>query len=93
MKPLTEPEIGEPTKQILQKLNANQALAIKKEIKRFYVAVTYYLQKKPPFDNELIHDLICLYPLSQKEDRSVPAIGRIVRLIPQVISQDKVSLV
>ena len=37
--------------------------------------------------------MTCLHPLSQKEDRSVHAIGRIARLIPQVISQDKVSLV
>ena len=93
MKPLTELEIGEPTKQILQKLNANQALGIKKGMQRFCIAVVQYLQKNLPLDNELIHDLTCLHPLSQKEDRSVHAKGRIARLIPQVNSQDKVSLV
>ena len=35
----------------------------------------------------------CLHPLSQKEDRSVHAIGRIASLIPQMISHHKVSLV
>ena len=49
LKPLTELEIGEPPKQILQKLNANQALGIKKEMQRFYVAVAQYLQKKIPW--------------------------------------------
>ena len=59
----------------------------------FYIAVAQYLQKKLPLNNELIYDLTCLQPLSQKDDRRVCAIGRIARLIPQVISQDKVSLV
>ena len=34
-----------------------------------------HLQKKLPLDNEIIHDLTSLHPLSQKEDRSVHAIG------------------
>ena len=66
LKLLTDLEIGEPTKQILQKkkMNANQALGIKKEMQRVYIAVAQYLQKKLPLDNELIHDLTRLHPLS-----------------------------
>ena len=67
LKPLTELEIGEPTKQILQKLNANQVLGIKKEMQRFYIVVAHYLQKKLPLDNELIHDLTCLHLLPEKK--------------------------
>ena len=93
LKPLPEFEICEPTKQTLQKLNANQALVIKKEMQRFYIAVAQYLQKKLPLDNELIHDLTCLHPLSQKDNRSINAKGNIARVIPQVIGQDKVSLI
>ena len=57
LKPLTELEIGGSKKQILQKLNANQALGIKKKMQKFYIAVAQYLQKKLPMDNELILDM------------------------------------
>ena len=60
LKPIIELEIGEPTKQIMPKLNANQALGIKKEMQKFYIAVAQFLQKKFPLDNELIHDLTCI---------------------------------
>ena len=52
-----------------------------------------YLQKKLQSDSELIFDLICLQPLSQKEDRSVCAIRRKAKLILQVVGGEEVPLV
>ena len=93
LKPITKPEIGEPTKPFLHKMSHNQVLGLKKDMQRFYKVVAQYLQRKLPLDNELIFDLICLHPLSQKEDRSVCAIGRIAKLMPQVVDREEVSLV
>ena len=84
-------EIGEPTSKTVKKLRQKQQKRAIMDMCSFYRTATRYMTRHLPCANELLYDLVVLYPLMLKEDQASQVIRRTAKKLSQIIRQDYVG--
>ena len=76
----------------LKKLSPHDARRERTAVKNFLVAVSSYLQKKLPLQDNLI-SATCLHPVNQKKHSSGQNIEYLASLFPCVVKEEEISKV
>ena len=85
--------VGANTKHFLKKLSPHDARRERTAMKNFLVAVSSYLQKKLPLQDNLLISAACLHPVNQKKHSSGRNIEYLASLFPCVVKEEEISKV
>lgn len=83
-------EVGESTRLLLRK-HPDQCKLYVAKMRKFFQAVTKYLQKRLPLNNELLKALGCLHPFKQKSESGTINIRKIALKMPQVVNDHEIA--
>ena len=85
--------VGAKTKRFLKKLSPHDARRERTAMKNFLVAVSSYLQKKPPLQDKLLISAACLHPVNRKKHSSGRNIDYLASLFPHAVKEEEISKV
>ena len=85
--------VGAKTERLLKNLSPHDQKRERGNMRKFFIAVTCYLQKKLPIADNLLISAACLHPDNRKTEHSVRNIKCLAKHFPHVVTENEISIV
>ena len=85
--------VGAKTERLLKNLSPHVQKRERGNMRKFFIAVTRYLQKKLPIADNLLISAACLNPDNRKTKHSVRSIKCLAKHFPHVVTENEISIV
>jgi hypothetical protein len=93
LRPLSEMDIGETTRQTLDTVKQEKHKGLLMDMQHFYKTCAESLRSSLPLASTLLQDLHCLTPQARSQPESENCIRRLAQKLPQVVDDNEVTTV
>jgi endonuclease IV len=93
LRPLSEMDIGENTKQTLATVKQEKHKGLLMDMQHFYKTCAESLRSSLPLASTLLQDLHCLHPQARSQLESEQCIRRLAKKLRQIVETDEITTV